>query len=342
MTFKKIFNGRALYVHNNVIWVANGLYFFGIDFNGKCISSKYKIGSTFERFISAFRLSRQLLRVGIHHLIPLVDGGFLVVLKKKVIKVSINCSIENIFIAFKGNKPAHRGMCVTPAGTVFFGEYTLNMDRKNTSSLFRSNDNGKTFKCIKTFQGDEIRHIHFIQWDVYGKCLWLGTGDRDAESKLFRSYDNGDSFELVGEGNQLWRAVGVSFTVDALFWGTDAGSDAGDHQNYIIRMDRRTLKIEKIRMVEGPCHGNAVLADGTVYVSTGIEGGKNEKDCYAHIWKCEKSGTVKEILKFKKDIYPNIVQYGVVRFPMGLEGSNTIIYTTYALKGNGEAVYINE
>ena len=82
--------------------------------------------------------------------------------------------------------------------------------------------------------------------------------------------------------------------------------------------------------------------DGTVYVSTGVEGGKNEKDRYAHVWKCDKSGNTEEILKLKKDIFPYVVQYGVVRFPMGLEKSNVTIYTAYALTGSGEAVYVYE
>lgn len=341
MAFKKIFNGRALYVDKDIIWVAKGLSFYGIDFNGKRTTPKYKVGSTIEQFIGTFRLLRQLLRVGIHHLLPLVDGGFLVALKKRIIIMDKNGVIENIYTDFKGNKPAHRGMYVTPDGTIFFGEYTLNMDRKNTSSLFRSKDNGKTFECINKFQPSEIRHIHFIQWDPYDHCLWLGTGDRDAESKLYRSYDNGDTFELIGEGNQLWRAVGVSFTEDALYWGTDAGSDAGTHPNYVIRMDRQTKQLEKVLEVEGPCHGNAVVADGTVYVSTGVEGGENEKDRYAHLW-MKKDEDFEHILKLKKDIFPHILQYGVMRFPSGMQSTNNAVFTTYGLIKYGEAVLVED
>lgn len=341
MAFNKILNGRALYVDKNTIWVAKGLCFYGIDFHGKRVTSKYCVGCTIEKFIGSFRLSRQLMRVGIHHLLPLADGGFLVALKKKIIKVGQNGMIENIYKDFKGNKPAHRGICVTPDGTIFFGEYTLNMDRKNTSSLYRSKDNGKTFQCIKTFQPYEIRHIHFIQWDTYGDCLWLGTGDRDAESKLYRSYDYGDTFELIGEGSQLWRAVGVSFTKDALYWGTDAGSDSGNHPNYIIKMDRHTLQLEKIIEVEGPCHGNAVLADGTVYVSTGVEGGENEKDRCAHLW-IKKGEGFEKIMKQKKDIFPYILQYGVMRFPLGMQTTNIAVVTTYGLKKYGEALLIED
>jgi hypothetical protein len=58
----------------------------------------------------------------------------------------------------------------------------------------------------------------------------LGTGDADPECRLLRSTDRGESWETVGSGSQLWRAVGITFRPDAVFWGTDAGSDAGGHE----------------------------------------------------------------------------------------------------------------
>ncbi|MPM53820.1 hypothetical protein SDC9_100589 [bioreactor metagenome] len=167
----------------------------------------------------------------------------------------------------------------------------------------------------------------------------MGTGDKDYECKLMRSFDKGEKWEVVGEGSQLWRAINVSFTEKALYWGTDAGSvpDA----NYIIKMDRMTNEIERVQELQGPCHGNAILQDGTIYVSTGIEGGENEKDRFAHLWKSGKIGSFKEIMKMEKDLFPHIVQYGVIRFPIGLDGSERIIYTTFALKENSETVFVD-
>jgi len=338
MISKKIFNGKALYVDGDTIWVAKGLSFWGINKEGKRITQKYKVGGSVDRLIAAFRFSRQLSRVGIHHLLPLKNGGYLVTLKRKTLTLDNAGNIINTFTGYRGNKPGHRGVCITPDGTVFFGEYTVNINNDNPTSLYRSTDNGMSFQNILTFAKDEVRHIHFIQWDKYENFIWMGTGDKDYECKLMRSTDNGDTWEMVGGGSQLWRAVGVSFTEGALYWGTDAGSVSDP--NYIIKMDRKTRQIEKIQEVQGPCHGNAVLADGTVYVSTGVEGGENEKDSYAHIWRSDKTDSFNEIMKLKKDIFPHIVQYGVVRFPLGLDNSNKIIYTTYALVDSPEHVYI--
>jgi hypothetical protein len=340
MLINKIADCRALCTDGNTIWVARGMTFWGTDYAGKRITRRYKVGSTKEKIIARIRLSRQLFRVGIHHLLLLNDGGFLVVLKKRTLKLDKNGWIESTFKGYRGNKPAHKGVCITPDGTIFFGEYSLNMKRQNPTSLYKSTDHGRSFQEILTFNQSEIRHIHLIQWDPYEKCLWLGTGDTDPESRLYKSGNNGDDWKLVGSGSQLWRAVGVSFDKDALYWGTDAGSDAGTHPNFIIRMDRKTQKIEKIQEVQGPCHGNAALRDKTILVSTGIEGGTNEKDRFAHLWISKNGRDFKEALKLKKDIFPHIFQYGVIRFPMGLEHTDSIIYTNYGLSNCGETVFI--
>lgn len=339
MQFKKLCHGRALFIQENMIWIAQGLDYFAVNTAGERVSPKYSVGQVADRFLSSFRLSRQLLRLGIHHLLPLNNGGFLVVLKRKTLVLDQDGRIVNIFSGYRGNKPGHRGVCVTPDGTIFFGEYTINIHNDNPTSLYRSQDNGLSFQNILTFAKDEVRHIHFVQWDKYENCLWMGTGDKDAECRLMRSINNGDNWEIVGQGNQLWRAVGISITADALFWGTDAGSVADP--NFIIRMDRNTRELTMIQEVQGPCHGNAVLADGTVLVSTGIEGGENEQDRCAHLWQVPPYGRIQEVYKMKKDIFPLIVQYGVMRFPMGTENMNRIIFTTMGLNQFGEAVLID-
>lgn len=340
LKIRKLANGRALFVQENKIWIAQGLDFFAVNTVGERVSHKYSIGKVTDRFFSSIRLSRQLLRLGIHHLLPLNNGGFLVVLKKKTLTLDQDGNIISIFSGYRGNKPGHRGVCVTPDGTIFFGEYTININNDNPTSLYRSQDNGLSFQQILTFAKDDVRHIHFVQWDKYENCLWMGTGDKDAECRLMRSQDNGDSWETIGEGNQLWRAVGISPTKDALYWGTDAGSVR--ESNYIIRMDRTSRRLVKVQEVQGPCHGNGVLADGTVYVSTGVEGGETEQDRYAHIWQVQSDDKVREVYKMQKDIFPLIVQYGVMRFLMGLESSDTVVFTAYALQNAGETVYLIE
>ena len=195
-----------------------------------------------------------------------------------------------------------------------------------------------SFQTVLTFP-KTVRHIHFIKYDPYEKCLWLGTGDADIECYLMRSFDNGDTWETVGTGSQDWRAIGVCFTKDALIWGTDAGSVPD--QNHIVCMDRKTQQIEIVANVEGPCHGCGSFRDGRVFISTGVEGGENEQDRFARL-KEYKNKTVIDLIKVKKDCIPLILQYGVMRFPLGTENTDRVIFTMMGLYGGGENVKIYE
>ena len=184
--------------------------------------------------------------------------------------------------------------------------------------LWRSQDHGMTWQVVKEFAPGDIRHLHFIKWDVYAQCLWMGTGDYGeggAENRLYQSKDNGESWRLVGQGSQDWRAIGICMTKDALTWGTDAGS-CPDTVHF-VQMNRKTEQLEILEDMEGPCHGCASFADGRAFFSTGVEGGENEKD-----------------------FLPLIIQYGVIRFPLGTEQCDRVLFTTMGLKGHGETIMI--
>ena len=342
MVFKKLTKGRVLYQTPEKIWVAKGMTFYAIDYEGKRVSPKYKVGGLKDRLIGTFRLSRQLLRVGLHHLLPLKNGNLLVTAKRITYIVSSEGRVVSIFAGYQGNKPGHQGVCVTPDGTIFFAEYLLNPNRDHVIRLYRSTDNGASFQVVKEWPEGDIRHLHFVKWDYYANCLWLGTGDYGeggSENRLYKSKDNGDSWELIGQGGQDWRAIGVCFTEDALLWGTDAGS-CPDTVHF-VRMDRKTQQLEMLADFEGPCHGCASYKDGRAFFSTGVEGGENEKDRFARL-KEYKAGEIINHWKLKKDIWPLIVQYGVMRFPLGTDACDKVVFTTMGLEGHGECVMIEE
>ena len=342
MTFRKLTRGRALFVTPEMIWVARGMTFYGVSYVGECITPKYHIGSIIERLIGTFRLSRQALRVGIHHLLPLNNGNILVTAKRKTYILDQKGRVVNVFMGYQGNKPGHQGICLAPNGSIFFGEYLLNGDRSKEVNLYRSNDNGKSFQVIKTFPAGDIRHIHFIKWDPYEKCLWMGTGDygeNNHENRLYRSFDNGYSWMLIGSGSQDWRAIGVCFTPTHLVWGTDAGSCPDTV--HLVRMSRETHELELLEDFEGPCHGCASFADGRVFFSTGVEGGENEKDNMSRLKKFDGVKT-ENLLELRKDHWPLIIQYGVMRFPLGTDQCSRTVFTSMGLKGHGETVMIEQ
>ncbi len=342
MKFTKLLSGKALYATPDKIWVARGMKFFAVDYTGRKVSRTYRVGSLLENLIGTFRLSRQALRVGLHHLLPLNNGNILVTAKRKTYILDSEGCIVHVFQNYQGNKPGHQGVCLTPDGTLFFGEYLLNTDRTKDIRLYRSTDHGASFQIVKTFPAGDIRHIHYIKWDEYERCLWMGTGDygvHNAECRLYKSIDNGDTWDLIGQGSQDWRAIGLCFTEDFVVWGTDAGS-CPDTVHF-VRMDRKTYRIEVLEDFEGPCHGCASYKNGRAFFSTGVEGGENEKDRYARM-KVFRSGKTEEVYRLKKDLWPLIVQYGVMRFPLGTDNCLKVVFTAMGLKGHGETVMIEK
>lgn len=342
--FRKIMNGRALYQEPDKIWVAKGRKFFTVNYSGKRIGPVFTIpGGLKERLMTCCRILTQGSRNDIRILLPLKNGNILIVAKKKVLIFSPKGEVLNEWRDFQGNKPGHQGACVTPDGTIFFAEYLLNTKRDKAINLWRSIDNGQTFHVIKTWLPGDIRHLHFVKWDKYEECLWLGTGDygeNGSENRLYQSKDNGNTWCLIGQGSQDWRAIGVCMTEDALTWGTDAGS-CPDTPHF-VRMDRRTHQIEILDDLEGPCHGCASYADGRSFFTTGVEGGENEKDRMARLKQLMNDGKLATLWQKEKDYWPLVIQYGVIRFPLGTESCSRICFTSMGLKKHGESVMIED
>lgn len=335
----KLSDGRAFWTDGTMCHVARGMRFWPTGMDLRPTGGSRALGDAKQWLLSSFRPVRQFLRMGIHHLWPLSDGSFLIFTRKRVVRVNADGQVSEVVQVARGNKPAHRGVCVVPDGTIFFAEYALNFDRSMPMALYRSDDQGLSFAKAHEFAPGVVRHIHFIQWDPYAACLWMGTGDSDHECLLFRSDDSGRTWNQAGGGSQLWRAVGLAFTREAIYWGTDAGSDAGKHPNHVMRLDRAKLSLEKVLDLQGPCHGNASMKDGTLVVSTGVEGGQNEKDRRAHLWASRNGVDWSELISYRKDLLPHIVQYGVIRLPNGLEKSDTLIFTCLGLLGAGEKTF---
>ena len=196
-----------------------------------------------------------------------------------------------------------------------------------------STDAGESFQQIVNFRRAVCIHP-FHQWDPFAKCLWMGTGDRDAECRMLTSVDGGLTWQPVGEDSQSWRAIGAAFTPEAVYWGMDAGFDAGDTPNHIMRWDRRTREAEAIQEIQGPCYGIAKLADGTILLATGVEGGQNERDRQSHLW-CGSDRDFREIAAWDKDIWPAVVQIGTVYFPHGLDNSRKPCLVLLGSEGPG-------
>jgi hypothetical protein len=214
-------------------------------------------------------------------------------------------------------------------GNIYVGEYFPNNARKFPARVFKSEDQGQTWRVALSIR--RIRHIHSVQYDPFERKIWVCTGDKDEESSILFSDDGGETWNYLVKGDQRFRTMSLSFTDEHIYWGTDTPS----RQNYIYRYYRKTGKIERLVAVNGPVYHSAILGNNMIFFSTGVEGnseGKsgawNKKAC---IWASLDGGKWENIASWEKDSYPYILGYGKVIFARG-RSKNTLIFSTQCLK----------
>lgn len=278
------------------------------------------------RGVASSDLLGQALRLGVHGLLPLASGALLASVSGRLLRSDDGHQWEPVQHYQDFRKPTRNGLTADAQGRVWLAQYSLNPDRNQPIHLWRSQDDGRTFQQAHRFEAGEVRHIHFLQQDPYDGSLWMGTGDADRESALWRSVD-GTTWDVVGAGSQQWRAIALAFREDAIVWGTDAGTDAPDYANRIVRFDRKSRQIETLQRVQGPVHGITSLADGAVLLATGVEGGRNEIDRCVHVWHSRDGQHFREVASFLRGVQPRRVQYAVCHVAAGQPQSDRVFLT---------------
>jgi hypothetical protein len=274
------------------------------------------------------------LRLGVHGLLPLPSGALLVSVSGAILRSDDGRQWTPVLRHPGMRKPARHGLTLDGSGRVWIAQYALNHDRSQPMHVWRSEDDGRTFRIAERFAAGVVRHIHFVQEDPHDGRLWLGTGDRDAECRLQASGDGGRTWRVEGSGRQDFRAVGLAFTADGVYWGTDAGIDAEDYPNRLLRRRRDDGAVEELSRVPGPVHGITALANGGLLASTGVEGGRNEADQHVHLWHSRDGRRWREVWRVRRGLQPRRAQYAVAHFAAG---QATTARTFVVLKGTAAA-----
>lgn len=163
-------------------------------------------------------------------------------------------------------------VCVHDAA-IYLGEYPLADDA--VPRVRRSKDAGRTWATV--LELPDVRHIHSVQVDPYTGDIWMTTGDTDEECYIGR-LRNG-RFEIVGGGDQRWRAVELVFTPSSIIWGMDC---VYTERNHVFRLERDEISssgtphIESVTTVPNSIYfGTSLIVDGTQWVvfSTAAEAG---------------------------------------------------------------------
>jgi hypothetical protein len=268
----------------------------------------------------------------------LPNGDNLAVAKKGIFIQRQGCNrFEKVFAMPRGSKPLN--ICITPSGSLFFGEYFQNIEKKAVN-IYGSEDNGHSWHIVYTFPQDTINHIHGLFFDKFTNRIWVATGDRENECIIGYTEDEFKTFTEVFRGGQEFRTCQLFFYRGFIVFGTDTQYE----QNIIKKIDRQTLEISELQRVQGSVIKGGQVGD-VAFISTTVEPSDVNTDKWAHLWVTKDGLHWEERFKAKKDWLPaTLFQFGTFEFPQyyGIEKLERLYFSGRALKGlDGKSTYID-
>lgn len=288
-----------------------------------------------KKILVNFSIIERLLRLEPRMAFPLDENNFCVSWNGAFYNINaISGSIKKE-IEFRQNMHNPLNICITKglkgfSDAIYFGEYWGN-PRHEKVSIFSGIEGN--WKCCYTFNEGEILHIHGIEPDYENGCLYILSGDGDLESNIYRVTENFKNVEKIVGGSQNFRACCASTTKENLLYVTDTPLE----ENYLYKLNLRTLEKSKVSKVSGPCiYGKTILCGddkrkfifatsvepdahyaGTWKYRFSTKPGPGVRDKYSRVYMVNLDGTeITELAKFKKDFLPyQLFQFGNVRFP---------------------------
>ena len=318
-------------------------------FEGKKVVKKISVfHSVKERILGCNRYLYRLLRMGVRAAWALDEDNVLLSVGKTIYELNVKSGIlSDGYFCGEGVRPLVftqvEGISTIDSG-VYFGAYLSNMD-KNPVSVYKRIGQDK-WDVVYTFPQGTINHIHTIVNDPYRDCLWIFSGDFDEASAIWKVTDNFKKVERVCCNNQKYRGCVVFAVAEGLLYATDAPFS----DNFIYMMNPVDYSVKMIAPIDGSCIYGCQWNDKYVFSST-VEGdGRNTprmefyfgrkrgagiKDEYVHMYCGNIKEGFKEIYKEKKDIMPYyIFQFGVFKFPYGINNTDTLYFQPIATNKN--------
>jgi hypothetical protein len=274
---------------------------------------------------TSFRPVQRLLRLMFYNLIPLKNGAFVVSFGKRIAVIN-----DGEFHPVSGLRRACRilrGACADADDEgLFFGEY-VNNPARDEIFVYRLDPAVRRSDIAYCFPARSIRHVHGVYRDPYTSDLWCLTGDHPRECQMLRTSDRFATLDVVGAGDESWRAVSVQFTSDAVFYG----SDAEFTQNYLYRIDRRTGRRDSLGPTSGPVYYSC-RSGRDMYFAVTAEMCPSQSDRCAALWRVNENGSAERVVQMAKDRWhKKYFMPGTLHFPSGPGLANHLLFHAVGL-----------
>ncbi|MEJ7849623.1 MAG: hypothetical protein WKF92_16185 [Pyrinomonadaceae bacterium] len=259
---------------------------------------------------SNFRLAQRLLRFMVTNVITLGNGELFVTFDKSVGIVDK----QGRYSALKGLvRPCRvlRAACaVDRNGNVFFGEYLANPER-GEMRVYKYKTGSDSLQVIYTFPSNSIKHIHGLYFDEVTDSIFCLTGDDDSECRILQTFDEFQTVNIVGQGDETWRAVSILFDTDNFYYGTDAEF----RENQISKVNRATSERTALGCVSGTVFYSKKIGDDLFFTTT-AENAPMQKENVAALWHVDANENCEMLASFKKDLWHHtLFQFGTIHFP---------------------------
>ena len=332
-------NGRLVCYQRGRIRVLGG--------DEEVISFSIPMGSN-ERRLGWSKLAIRLLRLGVREAIALDNEHVLLSIGNTLNEVDLRTGkISNGWSCGDGIRPLRFSVVEGIGGFeegFYFGGYLGNMDKKPVNIYHRMGVD--QWKVVYTFPQGTINHIHNVVADPYRQCLWIFTGDFDEAAAVWKVTDGFKKVERMACNDQKYRACVVYALPEGLLYATDAPFA----DDFIYLLNPETMEAKELFPIHGSCIYGCQWKDQYVFSST-VEGdGRNNsrwqfyfgrkrgagiKDDYVHMYMGNLEEGFKEIYKEKKDGMPLYTfQFGVFKFPAGVNNGDTLYFQPVATKKN--------
>ena len=264
---------------------------------------------SWKQHASSFRLAQRLLRFMVTNIVPLANGDIFVTFDKSV-GVIRNGIYEELGGLARPCRVLRSACAFDGKGDIYFGEYLAN-DERGEMRIYRYSPGDESISTAYTFSANSIKHIHGVYFDKFTDSLVCLTGDDDSECRMIRSRDGFKTLDVIGEGDETWRAVSILFDRESMHYGMDA-----EHRsNHIYRYDRETKDRRSLGEVSGTVFYSKQLGDELFFATT-AENAPSQTENVAAIWHVAANGALTEVAKFHKDAWHGtLFMFGTIHFP---------------------------
>jgi hypothetical protein len=326
--------GRALFIDlNGSLYIARKYQVFRSDDGGiSWVLDCYVPTSGWKSLASELALAARLLRFNIQAFQILADGTRVAVARDGIYRANPGeIRMTRTWAVTRGSRPINLS---ADGNRVLFGEYGgAEMDQVGVR-VYLSEDSGRHFEPLFEFPTGDIHHIHNIVVDPFADHYWVLAGDHGRTPGIAALTKDGRHLDWIDRGHQMVRAVNALPRPDCLIYGSDSELEL----NFIIRLDKKSGRCDRLHPLEGSSLYAADIA-GMAVISTTVEGVAANSERACSLFGSRDDANWTKLISHTKDVWSPILHFGLIVLPTVQDPATARwMFSGQALKGHHDRV----